>query len=73
MTMTEMKSELEAIVADLGRETRVVMLELAEARLTGDKAGADALRAELADLFAERDRKAHALTVLNNHMTKEGK
>lgn len=70
MTMTEMKSELEAIIADLRDETRAVMLELAEARMTGDKAGADELRAELAELFDERDRKAHALTVLMNSMTK---
>ena len=73
MTMTEMKAELEDLVLHLGRETRTVMLELAEARLTGDRAGADALRAELAELFEERDRKAHALTVLTNSMTKEGK
>ena len=73
MTMTEIKAELEGLVAHLGRETRIVMLELAEARLSNDTERVHALRAELADLFDERDRKAHALTVLTNNMTKEGK
>lgn len=71
MSLIEYRSELTATNIILERDIRIVMLQLGEARLNGDKEGAAALRAELADLFAERDRKAHALTVLNNHLAKE--
>jgi hypothetical protein len=73
MSPNQAHEALSGVVADLRRETRVVLLELAEARHNGDTEGALALREELAELFEERDRKGHALDLLANMIGKGGK
>jgi hypothetical protein len=72
MSPNQAHEALSGVVADLRRETRVVLLELAEARQNGDAEAVTALRDELAELFEERDRKGHALDLLTNMIRKGG-